>query len=161
MTRKASFLPDGTTLTVTLEETITIDDRDYGGKQTVVLEDIYSVDRRLVSIPTSEVEIVKMGTAVAAGQYVESKVKYIRFTNLDDTNHISLTFKDEGNAEYGIKLDKGQSYIYNGDISGGVVDTMTAHTSGITPGTFYDLVHVTALADCASCDLEVYVAMVA
>lgn len=160
MTRKAAFLPSGATLTVSIEESITIDERDYGGKQTIELDDIYNVDRRLVSVPTSEVEIIKMSTAVAAGQYIESKVKYIRITNLDDTNHVSLTFADEGGAEFGIKLDKGQSFIYNGDIAGGVVDTMAAHTSAITPGSFSDLVNITALADSAACDLEIYIASV-
>ena len=84
----------------------------------------------------------------------------MRFTNLDDTNHVTLTFKNENDDEFAIKLDKGQSFIYNGDMSGGVVDTMDGiDGTGLTVS-LGDLVNVTALADTAACDLEVFVACV-
>jgi hypothetical protein len=110
-----------------------------------------------VNVPTSEVIILAMGTAVAAGQFVESTVKYIRLTNKDDTNHVTLVFRSEGNAEFAMKLDAGQSFIYNGDNSGGVVDTMDAAASALTVS-FEDLVDITARADTATVDLELFVA---
>ena len=82
---------------------------------------------------------------------------YIRITNLDDTNHVTLTFKDEDNTEVALLLDKGQSFIYNGDLTAGVVNTMHASGSALTVS-LNDLVNVTALADTAACDLEVVVA---
>ena len=45
-------------------------------------------------------------------------------------------------------------------MSAGVVDTMDAAATAITPGTFADLVNITALADTAACDLEIFVASV-
>ena len=107
-----------------------------------------------------EVEIIAMSTAVGAGTFNEADVLYIRITNLDDTNHVGLIFKNENNDEFGVKLDKGQSFIYNGDLAGGVVDTMDAQDGGadLAANTFGDLVNVTAYADTAACDLEVFVA---
>ena len=101
-----------------------------------------------------------MGTAVAAGTFIEGDVRYIRITNKDTTNHVGLIFKNENNDEFGVKLDKGQSFIYNGDLAGGVVDTMDAQDGGadLAANTFGDLVNVTAYADTAACDLEVFVA---
>ena len=71
-----------------------------------------------------------------------------------------LTFKNEDNDEFAVFLDKGCSFIYNADLSGGLVDTMEAAATTITPDTFADLVDITAKANTASCDLEVFVASV-
>ena len=147
-------------LKVTITETIKLKGKDQGATTELTINDINEVSSRIVTVPTSEVEIVAMSTAVSSGTFVEGDVRYIRITNLDDTNHVSLTFKNEDNDEFGVKLDKGQSFIYNGDMSGGVVDTMEAAASAITPGTFADLVNITALAETAACDLEVFVASV-
>ena len=144
-------------MTVTVTETINLNGMNQGSSNTLSLASIAEVSKRIVNVPASEVEVVAMGTAVAAGTFIESTVKYIRFTNLDDSNHITLTFKDEDNTEFAVLLDKGQTFIYNGDIAGGVVNTMHAGGSALTVS-LNDLVNVTALADTAACDLEIFVA---
>jgi len=145
------------TMTVTISESITLNGKNQGGTQTLSIPSIATVSRRIIDVPASEVEIIAMDTAVAAGTFIESDVLYIRITNLDDTNHVTLTFKDEDNTEVALLLDKGQSFIYNGDLSGGVVNTMHAGGSALTVS-LNDLVNVTATADTAACDVEVFVA---
>jgi hypothetical protein len=145
------------TMTVTVTESINLNGQNQGSTNTLSLASIAEISKRIINVPASEVELVAMSTAVAAGTFVESTVKYIRITNLDDTNHVVLTFKSEGNHEFAVKVDKGQSFIYNGDISGGVVDTMDASGSALSLA-LEDLVNITALADTAACDLEVFVA---
>ena len=145
------------TMTVTVTESINLNGQNQGSTNTLSLASIAEISKRIINVPASEVEIVAMSTAVAAGTFVESTVKYIRITNLDDTNHVVLTFKSEGNHEFAVKVDKGQSFIYNGDVSGGVVDTMDASGSALSLA-LEDLVNITALADTAACDLEVFVA---
>jgi len=145
------------TMTVTLTESINLNGTNQGATNTLSLASIAEVSKRIVNVPASEVEVVAMSTAVASGTFVESTVKYIRLTNLDDTNHITLTFKDEDNTEFAVLLDKGQSFIYNGDIAGGVVNTMHAGGSALTVS-LNDLVNITALADTAACDMEILVA---
>ena len=145
------------TMTVTVTESINLNGTNQGATNTLSLASIAEVSKRIVNVPASEVEVVAMSTAVASGTFIESTVKYIRFTNLDDTNHITLTFKDEDNTEFAVLLDKGQTFIYNGDIAGGVVNTMHAGGSALTVS-LNDLVNVTALADTAACDMEIFVA---
>ncbi len=145
------------TMTVTVTESINLNGTNQGATNTLSLASIAEVSKRIVNVPASEVEVVAMSTAVAAGTFVESTVKYIRLTNLDDTNHITLTFKDEDATEFAVLLDKGQSFIYNGDISAGVVNTMHAGGSALTVS-LNDLVNITALADTAACDMEILVA---
>ena len=145
------------TMTVTLTESIELNGTNQGATNTLEIASIAEVSKRIVNIPTSEVEVVAMATAVASGTFVESTVMYIRLTNKDDTNHITLTFKDEDATEVALLLDKGQSFIYNGDLSAGVVNTMHAGGSALTVS-LNDLVNITALADTAACDLEIFVA---
>jgi hypothetical protein len=146
------------TMTVTLTESVTLNGAEQGSTNTLTIADIDEIYKRIVTVPTSEVTLLVMGTGVSNGTFIESDVLYIRITNKDNTNHVSLTFKGEGNEEFGLLLDKGQSFIYNGDLAGGVVDTMDAHSAAITPGTFLDLVNITALANTAAVDVEVFVA---
>ena len=147
------------TLTVTLTEAITLNGYDQGSTNTLTIASVNEVSKRIVTATTTEQEVLAFGTAVASGTFLEDKVVYFRITNLDDTNHVVLTFKSEGNHEFAVKLDKGQSFIYNGDLAGGVVDTMDASASALSLA-LEDLVNVTADADTASCDLEIFVACI-
>ena len=149
------------TMTVTLTEAVTLNGAVRGNTNTLTLSNIHEVVERTVTIPTSEKTIINMGTGINAGMFIEGDVRYIRITNKDATNHIGLIFQNENNDEFSVKVDKGQSFIYNGDLAGGVVDTMDAvDNSGLTPNTFGDLVSVTAIADTAACDIEFMVACV-
>jgi len=148
------------TMTVKITEEISLNGTEQGSTNTLKLKEINEISKRIVTVPTSEVEIVAMSTVVSSGTFLEGNVRYIRITNLDDTNHVTLTFKNESDDEFAVKLDYGQSFIYNGDLSGGVVDTMDAiDGTGLTLS-LADLVNITALANTAACDLEVFVASV-
>jgi hypothetical protein len=145
------------TLTVTLTESISLNGSEQGASNTLTIANIDEISKRIVTVPASEVTVIAMGTAVSNGTFVESDVLYIRITNKDDANHVTLTFKDENNSEFALKLDKGQSFIYNGDLAGGVVDTMDANGSALSLA-LADLVDITAIADTAAVDLEIFVA---
>ena len=148
------------TLTVKIHESISLNGKDQGATTSLSLSSINEISKRIVTVTTTEAEVVAMSTTASSGTFIEGDVRYMRFTNLDDTNHITLTFKNENDDEFAVKLDKGQSFIYNGDISGGVVDTMDAiDGSGLTVS-LGDLVNVTADADTASCDMEIFIASV-
>ena len=151
-------------LTVTLTESITLNGMNHGGTNTLTISAVNEVSKRIVTVTPTEQEILAFSkTAVGAGQFLDSKVVYVRITNLDDANNVVLTFKNEDNDECAMKLDKGQSFIYNGDLAAGVEDTMNAITAGdVTPNLTGkgDLVNITADADTASVDIEVFVASI-
>jgi len=147
------------TLTVTLTESITLNGAQQGATNTKTFADIDEISKRILTVTTTEATIATFGIAVGQGTYIAANVRYIRFTNKDDTNFIMLTFKDEDNTESRFKLDAGQSFIYNGDNAGGLVDTMKANGSALASG-LADLYDITADADTASCDLEMLIASV-
>jgi hypothetical protein len=155
------------TLTVTINERLLLNNNDYSGKTKLSVTGVNEVVKRIVNIGTDEIGLLGFGTAYntelsktyVAGQFDEDDVRYIRITNLDSTNHIALVLKNENNDEFGVKVDKGCSFLYGVDLSGGVVDTMdSADAAGITPDSFGDLVDITCAANTAACDVEVFVA---
>lgn len=149
------------TLTVTVKESIELNGVEQGATNTKTIASVNEISKRIVTVTTSEPEVLAFHLdTISSGTFLEADVRYLRFTNLDDTNHITLTFKNENNDEFAIKLDAGHSFIYPGDNSGGVVNTMDAiDGTGLTYD-LGDLVNVTADADTASCDMEIFVASV-
>tara|TARA_R100001530_G_scaffold135657_1_gene113432 strand:- start:1924 stop:2406 length:483 start_codon:yes stop_codon:yes gene_type:complete len=151
----------GETLTVTLTESLTIDDRDYGGLQSMTFANVLDVTRRLVTVlHTTESVIATFAAVIGPGGFIASNVKYMRFTNLDDTNFITLTFRNQDNDEFAIKLDAGKSFLWCSDNSGGMVDVFNAtqDADAAYSTNFGDLTNLQARADTGSVDLEFYIA---
>ena len=146
------------TLKITITEDITLNDVDLGSKVVQRIESVTEVSRRIVEVPASEIIILAFqATNPGAGTFDEADVRYIRITNLDASNFVTLVFRSENAGECAHKLDAGQSFTYNGDNSGGVVDTHDASASALTVS-LDDLVDITAEANTAACDIEIFVA---
>jgi len=150
------------TLTLTVKESIELNGVEQGATNVKTVASINEVSKRIVTVPdtTDGVEVVAMSTAITSGTFIKGDVRYMRFTNLDDTNFITLTFKNSNNDEFAIKLDAGHNFIYPGDNTGGMVGTMDAIDGTGLTYSLGDLVNVTADADTASCDMEIFVASV-
>jgi hypothetical protein len=150
------------TLTVSISESISLNGRQQGGTNTFNVSSVNEVFKHIVTCTTDRNELFAcIASGTDRGSFIEANIRYIRVTNLDDTNFVFLIFKNENNDEFGVKLDYGQSFIYNADNAGGVVDTFDANGAGTaTAGGLADLTNVYAQADTASVDLEVFVASV-
>ena len=145
------------TMTVTLTEAVTINSKDYGSTQSFTVASIANVDRRIFSATTTEQTIMTFSSVMAAGQSIPASVQYIRFTNLDDTNHVVLTIANENDDEVAIKLDKGRSFLLAGDVAGGMADMLDMKDRALSLS-LGDLKSITIDADTASCDMELFVA---
>jgi hypothetical protein len=151
------------TLTVSVSENIRLGTQDFGSTKTKSISSIAEVSKRILTITTAESTIATFSAAVAsAGHYVAADVRYIRFTNLDDTNFITLTFRNQDNDEVAIKLDAGQSFIWNGDNANGMsaVFNATQDADAASDTAFGSLTNIQADANTASCDLEMFIASV-
>jgi len=149
------------TMKVTLAEQIILNGSDQGSKNELLVSGINEISKRIVTITTTESTIATFSAAVAsAGHYVAADVRYIRFTNKDDTNFITLTFRNQDNDEAAIKLDAGQSFIWNGDNANGMTAVLNAteDADAASSTNFGSLTNIQADADTASCDLEVFIA---
>lgn len=140
-------------MTVTITEAITLNGKDQGGTYTQTIAGITETDRRVLTASTSEVDILGFGAANGQGQYTSANIRYIRITNLDDTNFVTLGVSDTGSDTYFVKLEAGQSFIVNND-------DLEIHASGGASSTFSQADNISAKADTADVDLEIFVASV-
>ena len=148
-------------LKVKITEEVILDGKDQGDTTELTISSISEISKRILTITTAESTIATFSAAVAsAGHYVAADVRYIRFTNLDDTNFITLTFRNQDNDEAAIKLDSGQSFIWNGDNANGMTAVLNAteDADAASSTNFGSLTNIQADADTASVDLEIFIA---
>ncbi|MBW2471866.1 MAG: hypothetical protein JRE18_07295, partial [Deltaproteobacteria bacterium] len=142
------------TLTITITESVTLNGSDQGATNSITVDNVDEVVKRIVSVPTSESGLLGFdstdifSTGYLAGQFVEGNVRYIRITNKDDANHVTLKFRgnDTTDAEFAVMLDKGHSYIVSCDQDLGTVGTVDAGDAPLSP-TLLNLIDITAVAD--------------
>ena len=149
-------------LIVTHTEDITLNGQQYGGTNVLTIAGINEIFKQIVACTTDRNELfAAIASGTDRGSFLEADIRYIRITNLDGTNHVSLIFKNESNDEFLVKLDKGQTFVYNADLSGGVVDTFDANSAGAaSSGQLADLTNIYAQADTGTCNLEILIASV-
>ena len=151
------------TMTVRIVESIKLNGTEQGAVNTRTISSINEISKRIITITTAESVIATFSAAVAsAGHYVAADVRYMRFTNKDDTNFITLTFRNQDNDEVAIKLDAGQSFMWAADNAGGMVDVFNAtqDADAASDTALGDLTNIQADANTASCDLEMFIASV-
>ena len=151
------------TMTVRIVESIKLNGTEQGAINTKAFSSINEISKRILTITTAESVIATFSAAVAsAGHYVAANVRYMRFTNKDDTNFITLTFRNQDNDEVAIKLDAGQSFMWAADNNVGMVDVFNAtqDADAASDTALGDLTNIQADANTASCDLEMFIASV-
>ena len=139
------------TLTVTHTEALTLNGVDRGVTNTFTVGSINEIDHGIMTCLHSGLQTVAvLGAAVAAGTYIAGNVKYMRFTNKDDTNFITIGLIDASAKSAYIKLEAGQTItLYNASLDSGTGGAFSAFT---------DVDTINAQANTASCDLEVFIA---
>ena len=141
------------TLTVNISESITLNGVKRGSGATTTISGIGEVSNRIMSITnsTNGTEIIAISTAAGVGTYDKTAVKYLRITNLDDTNFVVIQFTDSSSHHWELKLEAGKSIIL-GDTSSiddqADIDNFSASA----------IAKIIGLANTAAVDVEVYVA---
>jgi hypothetical protein len=143
------------TLSVKIEEDIIFNGVQQGTTNVVSFTDISEFSRRSLTVPTSECQIVTFGDDVGAGIFHDTDVRYVRITNLDDTNYVTLNFEGAGSTDFSVRLDKNRtSYVILATHDSLGVDDY----SDISGVTLEKLTTIKAVANSSACDVEVVVA---
>ncbi len=101
-----------TDLTIEIKETITINGNSYDQTITKTLTGIGNVSKRIFTIPHSTtVTLATFISTVTNNQFDVEDVKYIRVTNLDDTDALILT-KSFASTSAATELKAGCSVTY-------------------------------------------------
>ena len=153
------------TLTVTLTEAVTINGVDYGDSTVLAIGSIDEVSNRIVNVDTSANRtLFTLSSAIGTGQYIVGDVKYLRITNLDDTNYVELILNATevsdgmGGVTYPgtiMKLEAGKSFMLGLPSGGYGADNSS---SEVATADLASLISVKAKANTAAVDLQVFVA---
>ena len=141
------------TLTITLTEAVTLGDgatdRGTTNTQTVTVDE---VDHRIMDVGTSWVNIIKFAAANAAGTFADGTVKYLRITNLDSSNFLSLRIRTNS-LEYFVKVEAEDHFI----LGNNVMDAESGTQFG-TDVSFANIDEIQAKADTAAVQVEYFIA---
>jgi len=149
------------TLKVKIQEEIVLNNQVIESSNTRTIASIGEISKRILTITTNESTVATFSGAVAsAGHYNDSAVRYIRFTNLDSTNHITLTFRNQDNDEVAIKLDAKNSFMLYSDNDAGMVGVLNAtqDADAASDTNLGSLTNIQADAGASTCDLEMFIA---
>jgi hypothetical protein len=141
-------------LTVKITEAITLNGSDMGSTNTFTVGSINEINQRIVSLDAGNLRtLFEFGAVIGSGTFVKSNVQYVRITNKDDTNAVSLNLAT-ATSNCWVDVAAGQSLM---------VSKAVSTTQGVASGT----VGVPVLADLAtitgysanSIDLDCYIAL--
>ena len=108
-------------LKVKITEEVILNGKDQGGTTELTIASIKDVSKRIVTIAADDdatVLVFKSTTASADGALDKDTVKYIRITNLDDSNSVNISLQldsDEDNSAADLSvthlLEAGRSFV--------------------------------------------------
>ena len=139
------------TLSINISESITINGNEKTASTSSTITGITQLDQRIVKVGTVEQSLVLFDTAEAAGQFADSSVDYIRITNLDTTNFVTLRMT-AANDEYFVKIGAGDSFILFESVMAADSD------ASVATATLANIDSIKAQADTASCNVELFIA---
>lgn len=127
------------TFQLTKQYSVTLDSgKEISLDASSTVENIGEVIDRDVKIPVTEVTVLLIGAAIAAGQMTDIKLFVIH--NTDQTNFITISLKDTGGHTTYLKLPAGQSFdIFNTKID--------VSETGAAFGSFSDIDTISLQAD--------------
>ena len=144
------------TLKILIQEDITLNNKVMGGKTIHNITGINEVSERIFKVPTHRVSILALSSSAGAGTYNTGGVKYIRLTNLDDTNYVTLSFRSgsigwASGSKYEVKLEAKRTMMFNNA-------SLSGSARAAAFNSFSDFTSLDATANSAACEVEMFVA---
>ena len=105
------------TLTVTIEEELTINGKDRGSKNTIAISSVTETFNRVLTVDNTEQTILQFqATRPAGGAFTDATMQYLRITNLAAANTVDLRIQDTANTkEYFVRIGASESFILFND----------------------------------------------
>lgn len=148
------------TLTTTILETLSIEGQRYDSQRIKSVENITQVLKTVVTVnETESVLLTFADDAVGVGTVDRSSVAYLRITNLDETDYVTLAFKDGSASVYAIRVDAGSSFIVPISNTTNEKPLMFATDDNATVGSMVEIDTITADSSSGSIEMEVMMAL--
>ena len=134
--------------TITITESISLGGVDRGGSHTRTISSVAEMDRRVMTVSSSdEMDLIELNTENGQGKFARTSLRYIRITNLDNTNHLRVRFKKSGAETVDVKVSAGATFMLStGDFE--------AKVAAGAFSTYEEIDVISAQADTADIDIE-------
>ena len=146
------------TLKVKIQEDIIVDNQDYGSKRTFEVASVDEIYKRIITVPAdADTTIATFAAAVSTsvGAFDVNDVRYIRITNLDSSNAITVAMVGvSDNAQFKVEAGKSLMFGTPDDFMLGETDTSPAFAS------FEDLAKITVDSGSNAVNVELFIASV-
>ena len=144
------------TLTVTLTESLSLGGNNFGGSKELTVASITEAFKRVVRCMNSQTTTIATfsGNAFASANAIDLEdAKYIRVTNLDDTNDVEVAVVGAATLYQG-RLSAGESHIL------GAPDDLMLAEADTSPsfGTMADIASIQVNPAGNDVDVEIFVA---
>ena len=150
----ASTITSGT-LTVKLTESVSLNGSDMGATNTLTVAAINEVSQRIVTIDASNVRrLFEFGTVIGRGKFISANVKYIRITNKDDTNPVSLNI-ESASSNCWVTVTAGSSWWMSATTGAMEADDDTTVVAPV----FQDITKISGHGGTNAIDVDCYVAL--
>jgi len=150
-----------TTLRVAIVEQISLNGTDYGARTIASFSSISEVSKRIITTNgTGSTTIIRFQPSASAGQFINTDIRYLRITNLDNANYATLRFIGSGSTDYAFRLDPTGSHIMSLTQPSSSANAGVTSYADIAGVTLTDLSTISAIANSASVDLELFVASI-
>ena len=121
------------TLKVDITETITLNGTTYDKTTTQSISGIAQYTSRVYQLKANTTHtVVEFASDPSNNVFDSDDFKYMRITNLDDTNAVNLTFAEESTVGCAFQLDAGESFVISAlnvdSNTGGGAITSLGHT---------------------------------
>ncbi len=105
------------TLTVTIEEELTINGKDRGSKNSIAIASVTETFNRVLTVDNTEQTILQFqATRPAGGAFTDATMQYLRITNLAASNTVDLRIQDTANTkEYFVRIGGSESFVLFND----------------------------------------------
>ncbi len=121
------------TLKLSINEELTLDGIDRSNYQIINIDGVNYLDHRTMLLPSaSKTSIFNFDTEVAAGTFMEDKLRYARITNHSATIPVNIEVSSS-NEVFNFRMNPLQSfYLPSSQMTGSVVDFSYDYISSIS-----------------------------
>ena len=148
------------TITIVVTETVSLNGHTYGNTNNLEIEGINEVLQKVVTVPADNLATLAQfsdNIYDGSGFLDIDNVKYIRLTNLDDTNPIEFAIVGQS-SNYEVRVDAGHTHILGVTKDSMKAEADTTPTTGIS--NLEDIRTIQAYTETNAVDVEIFIASV-
>ena len=143
---------DSANLTLRMSEEVILNGKSYGSKSVQTISSVNTIVESIFTVPANTTStILQFSSTESIGTFTSTGIKYIRLTNLDDTNFVRLHFSDGSNVNIDVKLEPSRTMIFTNTYFSGT-------DANNTFSSFSNFTTISGKADTSPVDIEVFAA---